>query len=96
MLGDTLIKIQTEQCVQDVLYQDPVRLGSSKETAREKATAIPFSLLVLSNRAVDAFLMNRSLWKTIINLLFVFAFYCSSRSCFYAVRSRPENFSSGQ
>lgn len=61
MVGETWIKIQAEQRVRDVLQQEAVRLGSSKERAREKATAIAFSLLVLSSRAVDACRVNRSL-----------------------------------
>lgn len=59
--GDTWIEIQTEQCVRNVLHQEPVRLGSSQERVMEKATAIAFSPLVLSNRAVDTCLMNGSL-----------------------------------
>lgn len=61
MVGETWIKIQAEQCMRGVLHREAVRLGSSKERAREKATAIAFSLLVLSNRAVDACRMNRNL-----------------------------------
>lgn len=61
MIGDPWSKIQAEQSVQDVLHQKPVRLESSKKRAREKAAAISFSVLVLSNRTVGASVMNRSL-----------------------------------
>lgn len=61
MVDDSWSKIQGEQCVQDVFHQKPVRLESSKVRVREKAAAISFSVLVLSNRTVGASVMNRSL-----------------------------------
>lgn len=61
MVGDTWIKIQAEQRVRDILHQELIRLASAKERAREKAAAIAFRLLVLSKRAVNVCLMNRSL-----------------------------------
>lgn len=61
VVGDPWSKIQAEQCVQDVLHQKPVRLESSKVRAREKAAAITFIVLGLSNRTVGASVMNRSL-----------------------------------
>lgn len=47
--------------MQNVLHQKPVRLESSKVRAREKAAAITFSTLGLSNSTVGASVMNRSL-----------------------------------
>lgn len=44
VIGDTWIKIQGELHVCDVLHQEPVRLESSKERAREEATVIAFML----------------------------------------------------